>query len=196
MTVTEQIAVLAQIILIDLSLAGDNAIVVGLAVSGLPSPQRHWATMAGITCATLMRIVFAFFAIHLLKITGMGLAGGLLLLFVVWKLFRELQQRRHQENQIETNQLPATKTLWSAIIQILIADVSMSIDNVLAVAGASHGQTFLLAIGLVISVGLMGFASVFIARHMAHNHWIGYAGLAVILYTAVQMVIEGAAVLG
>lgn len=190
----EQIAILGQIVLIDLSLAGDNALVVGMAVGGLPSRQRRWATIIGTALAAFFRIICALFATRLLHLTGLTLAGGLLLLFVAWKLFHEMRQRaqsQHQDRAPHAGVASAAKNLYAVVFQIGFADLSMSIDNVLAVAGAAHGQMVLLAIGLALSVILTGFASGLVARLMARYHWLGYVGLAAILYTALEMLFEG-----
>jgi len=194
-----------QVIMIDLVLAGDNAIVIGLAAAGLPKDMRSKAILIGIAAATVMRIGFALITTQLLAITGLLLAGGLLLLWVCWKMYQELTVS-HAEEQAATEALSEAdlnadgtiaggaprKTLKSAVIQIIIADVSMSLDNVLAVAGAAHDHPEILVFGLVLSVALMGVASSFIARLLHRHGWIAWIGLLVILYVALKMVYEGA----
>ena len=198
-------AALLQVIMIDLVLAGDNAIVIGLAAAGLPKDQRNRAILVGIIAATVLRIIFALITTTLLGITGLLLAGGLLLLWVCWKMWRELRSGHdaHEvaaEEALEGRDLNADgsiaggmprKTFAQAATQIIVADVSMSLDNVLAVAGAAHGHPSVLIIGLVLSIALMGLASTFIARIIHRYRWIAFIGLAVILYVAVEMVYEG-----
>ncbi|WP_309666373.1 TerC family protein [Tabrizicola sp.] len=196
---------LMQVIGIDLVLAGDNAIVIGLAAAGLPKELRAKAILVGIAAATVMRIGFALVAAQLLEITGLLLAGGILLLWVTWKMWRELQNGHGAETEAE-EALTGTdlnadgtvgggaprKTFAQAATQIVIADVSMSLDNVLAVAGAAHDHPTVLAIGLVLSIALMGLAASFIARLLNKHRWIAYVGLAIILYVALKMMWEGA----
>jgi YjbE family integral membrane protein len=191
-----QLIALGQVLLIDLVLAGDNAIVVGMAAAGLPAEQRRKAIFWGIAAATIMRIGFAAITTQLLAIVGLTLAGGVLLLWVCYKMFRELQ-RGHQPEVAEAEQAEAgqpageRKTLRGAIIQILVADVSMSLDNVLAVAGAAKEHLWVLVVGLGISVVLMGVAATFIARLLERHRWIAWIGLLVILYVAVDMIWKG-----
>jgi YjbE family integral membrane protein len=189
-----ELIALGQVLLIDLVLAGDNAIVVGMAAAGLPTDQRRKAIFWGIAAATIMRIGFAAITTQLLAIVGLTLAGGILLLWVCYKMFRELQ-RGHQPEMTEAElaaQAPGErKTLKGAIIQILVADVSMSLDNVLAVAGAAKEHLWVLVVGLGISVILMGVAATFIARLLERHRWIAWVGLLVILYVAVQMMWSG-----
>jgi hypothetical protein len=192
-TATE-LAALGQILLIDVALAGDNAITIGMAAAGLPAQQRHRAVFAGIAAATVLRIVFAIFAVELLHITGLLLAGGLLLLWVSWKMYHDIRHhnRIHQpatEDKVDKHQ---PKTLRSAIIQIILADVSMSLDNVLAVAGVARDHIFMLVVGLGVSVVLMGAASAIIAKLTTRFPWIAFAGLLIVLYTAFKMVWDGA----
>lgn len=192
-----ELIALGQVLLIDLVLAGDNAIVVGMAAAGLPAEQRRKAIFWGIVAATVMRIGFAAITTQLLAIVGLTLAGGILLLWVCYKMFRELQ-RGHQpevtEAELEANAASGTgerKTLRGAIIQILVADVSMSLDNVLAVAGAAKEHLWVLVVGLGISVVLMGVAATFIAKLLERHRWIAWIGLLVILYVAVDMIWSG-----
>jgi YjbE family integral membrane protein len=184
-----QLAALFQIILIDIALAGDNAITIGLAAAGLPEEQRHKAVTTGILAATVLRILFAIFAVQLLHITGLLAAGGLLLLWVSWKMFMDI--RRHRHNKLNQDNRRPAKSLMDAILQIVIADVSMSLDNVLAVAGVARDHIIVLIIGLTLSVMLMGAASAVVARLTARFPWIAYAGLLIVLYTAANMIWEG-----
>ena len=191
-----ELIALGQVLLIDLVLAGDNAIVVGMAAAGLPAEQRRKAIFWGIAAATIMRIGFAAITTQLLAIVGLTFAGGVLLLWVCYKMFRELQ-RGHQPEVTEAEleaaaQEPGNrKTLRGAIIQILVADVSMSLDNVLAVAGAAKEHLWVLVVGLGISVVLMGVAATFIAKLLEKHRWIAWVGLLVILYVAVDMIWNG-----
>jgi YjbE family integral membrane protein len=193
----EWVGPLVTVLFIDIVLAGDNAIVVGMAAAGLPAEQRKKAIFWGIVAATLMRIGFASVTVQLLQIVGIIFAGGLLLLWVCWKMFRELREGGHAE-QHEGAQVVAgeasgapRKTLRQAITQILVADVSMSLDNVLAVAGAAREHPYILIIGLAFSVVLMGVAATLIARLLDKNRWIAWVGLLVILYVALTMIYEG-----
>jgi len=193
---------LFQVIMIDLVLAGDNAVVIGLAAGGLPHRVRAKAILIGIAAATVLRICFAFAAVHILAITGLLLAGGILLLWVCWKMW---QETRAHEARLEAMQLAEAgggvevgglhlkraKTLSQAVIQIIVADVSMSLDNVLAVAGAAQHHIPALVFGLVLSVALMGFASAFIANLLDRHRWIAYLGLAIIFVVALRMVYNG-----
>ncbi len=203
---------LGQVIMIDLVLAGDNAIVVGMAAAGLPKADRGKVILIGIGAATVLRIIFALVTNQLLVIIGLTLAGGLLLLWVCWKFWRELvHQRRERLREAAKHRqelsrderrelaepqeaLPGAvppKTLRQAITQIVIADVSMSLDNVLAVAGAASEHTWVLVAGLVLSVGLMGAAATLIANLLKRFHWIAYVGLGIILWVAIDMIYRG-----
>ena len=192
----EALGAFAQVIMIDLVLAGDNAVVIGLAAAGLPPEQRPRAILVGIAAATLLRVVFAIFAIQLLNIIGLLLAGGILLLWVCWKMWRELRQRRsHKSAEDTVAEAEATaprKTFAQAAWQIVLADVSMSLDNVLAVAGAARDHIEALIFGLALSIVLMGVAASFIARLLERHRWIAYVGLAIILYVALDMIWRGA----
>jgi YjbE family integral membrane protein len=179
--------VLLQVLLIDLVLAGDNAVVIGLAVNGLPSAQRRRAIWAGVAGATLIRIGFALVALKMLALIGLTLAGGILLLWVVWKSAREL---RHADPHAA---VPPTGRLSTAIWRIIIADVSMSLDNVLAVAGAARAHPVVLAIGLLVSVALMGLAAGLIARLLHRFRWLAWVGLAIVLYVSLTMIHDGGA---
>ncbi len=185
MDILPLLMILLQILLIDLVLAGDNAIVIGLAVNGLAPEQRRRAIWAGIAGATVIRIGFALVALKMLEVIGLTLAGGMLLLWVVWKSAREMHgQQTHVAGQ------PA-KSLGTAIWRIIIADVSMSLDNVLAVAGAAREHPALLAAGLVVSVGLMGVAASFVARMLSRFPWLAWVGIAIVLYVALTMIYAG-----
>ena len=180
---------LAQVMLIDLMLAGDNAIIVGLAAAGLPVPQRRRAILLGIGAATVLRVAFAGAALELLAIIGLTLAGGILLLWVAWKLFREIYASGRARRSEAAAAAP--KTLFQACLQIVLADVSMSLDNVLAVAGTARGNLLILIIGLVLSVALMGVASHYVARLLARFPWISWLGLALITFVALRMIYDG-----
>ena len=191
--------------MIDLVLAGDNAIVIGLAAAGLPKDQRNKAILVGILAATVLRIIFAIFTTQLLQILGLLLMGGILLLWVCWKMWRELRAGAHhaEEDAVEAvsnEDINADgtiakgaprKTFMQAAWQIVIADISMSLDNVLAVAGAAHDHIEVLIIGLILSVALMGLAASFIAKLLQKHRWIAYVGLLIILYVALEMIIVG-----
>ena len=198
-----ELSALLQVIVVDLVLAGDNAIVVGMAAAGLPAKDRARVIAIGIAAATLMRIGFAAVTVQLLQIVGLLLAGGLVLLWVAWKLWREIRARR--ESHLSGGALAAEpgaggkgeggtappKRMRDAIVQIVVADVSMSLDNVLAVAGIARDHTWVLVVGLVLSVAFMGLAAAWIARQLEHRPWIAYVGLAVIFYVAMAMIVEG-----
>jgi YjbE family integral membrane protein len=186
-SLTQDLAALLQVILIDITLAGDNAIVVGMAVAGLPDRQKRRAITLGILGATVIRIALGAIALQLLAIIGLMLAGGLLLLWVCWKMFRELRHARGHAKQDATGQ----KTLGQAMTQIILADVSMSLDNVLAVAGAASGRTWVLAVGLLLSVVLMGVAANLLARVLERQRWVAWVGLMVVLYVAGAMIWHG-----
>jgi YjbE family integral membrane protein len=185
---TQDLAALVQVILIDVTLAGDNAVVVGLAVAGLPDRQKRPAILLGILGATVIRIALGAIALKLLAIIGLLLAGGLLLLWVCWKMFRELRQARSHAITTGTKR----KTLRQAMTQIVLADVSMSLDNVLAVAGAASGRTWVLVTGLLLSVVLMGVAANLLARVLERQRWVAWVGLLIVLYVAASMIWHGA----
>ncbi|GGC29319.1 hypothetical protein GCM10011504_04410 [Siccirubricoccus deserti] len=190
---------LAMVLFIDVVLAGDNAVVVGMAAAGLPPDQRRKAIFWGIIAATVMRIAFASITVQLLSIVGIVLAGGVLLLWVCWKMYRELREggNDHADEVHDAAALegapagPPRKTLRQAILQILVADVSMSLDNVLAVAGAAKDHPYILIVGLAVSVVLMGVAATLIANLLHKHRWIAWVGLLVILYVAIDMIWEG-----
>lgn len=183
-----------QVLMIDIMLAGDNAIVVGALAAGLPADQRRKVILIGIVAALVLRIVFALAVSQLMQIVGLVFAGGLLLLWVSWKMFREIRHAGMPEgaDATEHDGIPQTKTFAGAAWAVALADVSMSLDNVLAVAGAAREHPGILVIGLLLSVALMGIAANFIARYIERYRWIAYVGLVVILYVAAKMVWEGA----
>jgi YjbE family integral membrane protein len=200
------LAALVQVILIDLVLAGDNAVVIGLAAAGLPSDLRRRAILIGIIAATVLRICFALITTQLLSLGGgLLIAGGVLLLYVCWKMYRELSTSEEQHHDA-TEALTDTdlnkdgtvaakaprKTLRQAVIQIVIADVSMSLDNVLAVAGAAQHHFEALIFGLALSVVMMGVAASFIAQLLHRFRWIAWVGLVIILFVAIRMIWHGA----
>ncbi len=207
----DALAALLQVIAIDLVLAGDNAIVVGMAAAAVPLAQRRKVIFWGIAAAIVLRIFFALITTQLLAIIGLTLAGGVLLLWVCWKMFREL--RSHGEDEIapdEAMDMPdsagvatagsagnaavaaaGATTVGAAIWQIVVADVSMSLDNVLAVAGAAKEHPTILVIGLVLSVVLMGAAANMIAHALHKHRWIGWVGLLIITYVALDMIWRG-----
>lgn len=188
---------LFQVVAIDVALAGDNAVVVGMAAAGLPVHQRRRAILIGIAAAAILRILFASVTVHLLQIVGLMFAGGLLLLWVGWKLWRELRSEHAAGTGLEDEE-PAnaaegapTKSFRASVCQIVVADLSMSLDNVLAVAGAAREHEGVLILGLALSVGLMGLAASLIARLLNRHRWIAYVGLLIILYVALTMIWDG-----
>jgi len=198
----EALTAFLQVVMIDLVLAGDNAVVIGLAAAGLHESQRNKAILAGIFAATILRVGFASITVQLLEIIGLLLAGGILLLWVCWKMWRELRTPPTHQNanaalndqDIDADGMisgPSRKTLGQAIWQITIADVSMSLDNVLAVAGAAREHPVILIFGLGLSIALMGLAASFIAGLLQKHRWIAYLGLLIILYVAFDMCYRG-----
>jgi len=189
--------------MIDLVLAGDNAIVIGMAAAGLPKVQRNKAVLVGIIAATVLRILFAAIAIQLLQKIGLVLVGGLLLLWVCWKMWRELRQAQASHDGAEAlsdsdldadgyiSGHPSRKTFFQAALQIVVADISMSLDNVLAVAGAARHTPMVMVFGLVLSVALMGLAATIISKLLSKYQWIAYAGLAIIFYVSLEMIYRG-----
>jgi YjbE family integral membrane protein len=191
-----ELSALAQVVVVDLVLAGDNAIVVGLVAAGLPRHQRAKVIMTGIVAATVLRVAFAVVTTRLLQIIGLTLAGGLLLLWVTWKLWREIKAETvHAKAAACGAEADCTtaprKSVCHAVIQIVLADVSMSLDNVLAVAGISLEHPWVLFVGLVLSVALMGAAAAMIAGLLKRFPWVSYIGLAIIFYVAVKMIYSG-----
>lgn len=188
------IAAVLQVIMIDLVLAGDNAVVIGLAAAGLPPAQRSKAILVGIIAATVLRLAFAAIAVELLAITGLLLAGGILLLWVCWKMWRDLRGPGAEDTEAALMKREAhvpRKTFAQAAWQIVLADVSMSLDNVLAVAGAARDHPYALIFGLALSIVLMGVAANYIARLLNRHRWIAYVGLAIILYVSLDMIWRG-----
>ena len=187
------LAAFAQVLMIDIMLAGDNAIVVGALAAGLPADQRRKVILIGIIAALVLRIIFALFVSFLMGIVGLVFAGGLLLLWVSWRMYRELRHAGMPEggNPDDHDGIPRTKTFLGAAWAVALADVSMSLDNVLAVAGAAREHPGILVIGLLLSVALMGVAANLIARYIERYRWIAYVGLVVILYVAGKMIWEG-----
>jgi YjbE family integral membrane protein len=195
---SSEFGALFTVILIDLVLAGDNAIVVGMAAAGLEPALRRKAVILGIAAAALLRIIFAIFTTQLLAVIGLTLAGGILLLWVCWKLWRELRQHRQMQVGAEIAESGGTsmvaaapKTFRQALIQIVAADVSMSLDNVLAVAGTARDHLWVLIVGLALSVALMGVAATLVAGILKRYPWISYIGLALIAYVALTMIWYG-----
>ena len=199
------VAAMIQVVMIDLVLAGDNAVVIGLAAAGLPPEQRKRAITIGILGATALRILCASIATQLLQVVGLSLAGGILLLWVCWKMWREIKTGSQDHDRGHEMLLDYAlghdgtvaarvrrKTLGQAALQIVVADVSMSLDNVLAIAGAAREHPFILVFGLLLSITLMGAAADLISRLLQKHRWIAYLGLAIILYVACEMVYRGA----
>ncbi len=180
------IAALLQVVLIDVTLAGDNAVVIGMAVRSLGGAQRRKAIWAGVGLAAVIRVLLALVAVKLLAVVGLTLAGGFLLLWVCWRMYREMQHS-HAGEDGQT----APGSLRSAIIKILVADLSMSLDNVLAVAGAAREHPGILVMGLALSVVLMGLAASLIARLLERYKWISWVGLLVVLAVAVELIVSG-----
>ncbi len=186
-TLTHDMTALAQVIMIDIALAGDNAVVVGLAVAGLPGGQKRRAIILGIAGATAIRVALGTVAVELLAVIGLLLAGGLLLLWVCWRMYREL--RRHRVRTASSRS--PRKTLPQAMLQIVLADLSMSLDNVLAVAGAAYGRPWVLIVGLILSVVLMGVAANLLANLLERQRWVAWGGLLVVLFVALRMIWAG-----
>lgn len=192
------LSALVSVIIIDIVLAGDNAIVVGMAAAGLPAHARRRVIFVGIAAATVLRIAFASVTMHLLEIIGLTLAGGLLLLWVSWKMYRDIRDGHTAAEPAVADGLPPAppaprrKSMGQAMLQIVIADLSMSLDNVIAVAGVAHqSKTWILVVGLVLSVALMGVASTYIARLLERFFWISWVGLGIITFVALRMIWEG-----
>jgi YjbE family integral membrane protein len=187
-----------EILFIDIVLAGDNAIVVGALAAGLPAEQRRKVILIGVLAALVLRIAFALIVTQLLQIVGLVLAGGILLLWVAWRMYREIRHKDESEGSEEVagdehSGLKPARSFASAAWGVALADVSMSLDNVLAVAGAARDHPWVLVVGLILSVLLMGLAANFIARYIDRYRWIAWVGLIVILWVACKMIFEGAA---
>jgi YjbE family integral membrane protein len=191
------ITAFVEIIFIDIVLAGDNAIVVGALAAGLPSEQRRKVILIGVLAALVLRIAFALIVTQLLQVVGLVLAGGILLLWVAWRMYREIRHKDESAGSEEIvgdehSGLRPAKSFASAAWGVAIADVSMSLDNVLAVAGAAREHPYVLIFGLTLSVLLMGLAANIIAKYIDRYRWIGWVGLIVILWVACKMIYEGA----
>lgn len=190
-------AAFLEIVLIDIVLAGDNAVVVGALAAGLPGDQRKKVIMIGVLAALVLRIAFALVVTQLLQIVGLVLAGGILLLWVAWRMYREIRHTDESAGSEEVlgdehSGLRPAKSFAGAAWGVALADVSMSLDNVLAVAGAAREHPWVLVFGLILSVVLMGVAANIIAKYIDRYRWIAWAGLLVILYVALKMIYEGA----
>jgi len=200
------VAAFFQVVFIDLALAGDNAVAVGMAAAGLPRNQRRKAIVLGLAAAVVMLIAFALITTRLLQVVGLLLAGGFLLLWVCWRMWRDLRHRgeEHEEGEAALGEAtgvdieahpqrrPKPKTLGAALLQILLADLAMSLDNVLAVAGAARQHPWVLVGGLLLSITLTGVAASWIAKLLHRFKWIGYVGLVMVIYVAGHMIWEGA----
>ncbi len=185
----QDLVVLLQVLLIDLTLAGDNAVAVGMAASGLSATRRRTAILCGLGVAVVLRIGFALLATRLLGVFGLTLAGGLILLWVCWKMWRDLRAQHHADGDAAGSR--PGKGFVGALIQIMLADLSMSLDNVLAVAGAARHNPAILVFGLILSIALMGLAAEWIARMLNRARWIGYIGLLVVVYVSLHMIWDG-----
>jgi len=179
---------LIQVLMIDIVLAGDNAVVIGMAAARVPPELRGKVILWGLVAAVVLRLVLAVIAVKLLAVIGLTLAGGILLLWVCWRMWRDIRGAGHGHGEIR---LDRNAGLKKAILQIVVADVSMSLDNVLGVAGAARGHLDVLMIGLLLSVALMGAAANVIARVLEKVRWISYVGLVIVLYVAGKMIWEG-----
>jgi YjbE family integral membrane protein len=198
----EALIAFTKVVMIDLVLAGDNAVVIGMAAAGLPKEQRNKAIFVGIIAATVLRILFASVAVQLLQFIGLVLVGGFLLLWVCWKMWRELRDSNAADDALEsvtgedlnadgTISHRTKKSFTQAAWQIVIADISMSLDNVLAVAGAAREHPMVLIFGLILSIALMGLAASFIAKLLHRHRWIAYVGLLIIFYVSLEMIYRG-----
>ena len=177
---------LAQVVMINIVLAGDNAVVIGMAAARVPVAMRRKVILWGLVAAVMLRVVLAILAVSLMAVIGLTLAGGILLLWVCWRLWRDIRAAGSHEIKVEP-----TTSLKNAIMQIIVADISMSLDNVLGVAGAARDHLDVLVIGLLLSVALMGAAANLVARVLERYRWISYVGLVIVLYVAGKMVYEG-----
>lgn len=199
MDFSPEVLVILQVIFINVVLSGDNAIVVGMAAAGTPAAIRPKVIFYGIAGAVVLRILLALLAVQFLQVIGLLFAGGILLLWVCWKLYREIRESAAEHlgadalSEMGGSEVAAesTKTLGEAMWQIVVADVSMSLDNVLAVAGAAREHPYIMAAGLVLSIALMGAAATLIARLLDRYRWLAWVGLIVIVYVAVRMIWEG-----
>jgi YjbE family integral membrane protein len=192
------LAAFFQVLMIDIVLAGDNAIVVGALAAGLPADQRRKVIMIGVLAALVLRVIFALMVTWLLGVIGLVFAGGILLLWVAWKMYRDIHHNEAVESpgspEIEGDEdsgIRAAKSFWGAAWAVALADVSMSLDNVLAVAGASKDHPGIMIVGLIFAVALMGVAANIIAKYIERYKWIAWVGLAVIVYVAIKMIYDG-----
>lgn len=193
------LSTILEVIFINVVLSGDNAIVVGMAAAGAPAAIRKKVIFYGIGGAVVLRIILSFLAVQFLQVVGLLLAGGILLLWVCWKLYREIRQSAAEHSGAESLgelgdpevAIESTKTLGEAMWQIIVADISMSLDNVLAIAGAAREHPWIMAAGLALSIALMGLAATFIARLLDRYRWLAWLGLLVILYVAGRMIWDG-----
>ena len=187
------LATFGQIMFANIVLSGDNAVLIGLAAAGLPAAQRSRAILFGMIFATVLRVIFSVFAVYLLEVPGLLLIGGLLLLWIAYGFFKELRDEKAEEEDPEGHDDGiGGKSMMQALKQIVIADVSMSLDNVLAIAGIARGNLPMLILGLGVSIILMGVAASIIARLLARFRWIAYAGVALIAWIGIEMTYEGA----
>lgn len=192
---------LLQVILIDLVLAGDNAVVIGMAAARVPQAQRRKVIFWGLAVAVILRVGLATITVQLFNIIPLRITGGILLLWVAWRLYRDIKRARDEKVRAKTNHSSAfarsvsaeadTRMVRSAILRIAIADISMSLDNVLAVAGVAINHKIVLVIGLMLSIGLMGIAASFVAKLLQRYPWISYAGVFIVLYVALSMIYRG-----
>lgn len=201
---SSELVALVQVIFIDLVLAGDNAIVVGMAAARVAPDKRTLVITGGIAAAVVLRILFAAVTTQILAVVGLSIAGGILLLWVCWRLYRDIREQREEDAGAEIFDAGAHLSglrsagaavhdarVRAAMVQVAVADVSMSLDNVLAVAGAAEGHMSALVVGLTFSVILMGIGAACVARLIQRYHWIAYLGLALITYVAIQMILTG-----
>jgi YjbE family integral membrane protein len=199
MELSSEASTILQVILINVALSGDNAIVVGMAAAGAPQHMRQKVILYGIGGAVVLRVLLSLLAVQFLQVVGLLFAGGVLLLWVCWKLFREIRMAAEEhggaialgESGEEEVIIESTKTLGEAMWQIVVADVSMSLDNVLAIAGAAREHPYIMIAGLVLSIALMGLAATFIARLLERYRWLAWGGLLVIVYVALRMIWDG-----
>jgi YjbE family integral membrane protein len=199
MDLSAELWAILQVIFINVVLSGDNAIVVGMAAAGAPAAIRPKVIFYGVGGAVVLRVLLSLMAVQFLNVVGLLFVGGLLLLWVCWKLYREIQESAAEHAGVETLAevsdpgmvVESTKSLGEALWQIVVADISMSLDNVLAVAGAARDHPWIMAGGLLLSIALMGFAATFIARLLDRYHWLAWVGLIVIVYVALSMIWEG-----
>lgn len=196
MDLSQQLIALVQVIFIDIVLAGDNAVVVGMAAARVAPHMRAKVIMWGVGGAVALRVAFALVATQLLAIVGLLLAGGILLLWVCWKMYRDIVAAHRSAEPafaggVSGDASPATVSFSAALMQIVIADASMSLDNVLAVAGAAKGDMLVLVVGLTVAVGFMALLSSYIATLLSRHVWIAWIGLAIIVYVALDMMWTG-----